>query len=127
MATAHADHCVLIVDDDLDILDALGLVLEGHGVRVERAPSAFAALGKLQAGLDPCLMLLDIRMPGMSGWDLWRWMQKDPTTAGISVVLISGEGVDRQSARDQGVLDVLQKPVEVDQVLTLVDRCCRLA
>lgn len=120
--TAHDDSHVLLVDDDADILDALGTLLEVNGVAVDRAPSAFSALGKLQAGPQPCLVLLDIRMPGMSGWDLWRWMQRDPTTAGIPVVLISGEDVSRQEAVTQGVLEVLRKPVDANQVLALVSR-----
>lgn len=120
--TAHDDSHVLLVDDDADILDALGTLLEVNGVAVDRAPSAFSALGKLQAGPQPCLVLLDIRMPGMSGWDLWRWMQRDPTTAGIPVVLISGEDVNRQEAVAQGVLEVLRKPVDASQVLALVSR-----
>jgi CheY-like chemotaxis protein len=122
MSPAHADSHVLLVDDDADILDALGTLLELHGIAVDRAPSAFSALGKLQAGPQPCLVLLDIRMPGMSGWDLWRWMQRDPTTAGIPVVLISGEDVDRNAAIKQGLLDVLRKPVDANQVLKLVAR-----
>ena len=121
MSLDHADSHVLLVDD-ADILDALGTLLELHGIAVDRAPSAFSALGKLQAGPQPCLVLLDIRMPGMSGWDLWRWMQRDPTTAGIPVVLISGEDVDRNAAIAQGVLDVLRKPVDASQVLALVSR-----
>src|SRR3954452_15668459 len=96
-------HHLLLVDDDLDVLDALGTLLEVHGVVVDRAPSGFSALTKLQADRLPCLVLLDIRMPGMSGWDLWAWMRREPTTAAIPVVLISGEGQDRATAQAQGI------------------------
>ncbi len=115
---------ILIVDDDHDVLDALGTLLELSGVAVDRAPSAFSALGKLETGPPPSLMLLDIRMPGMSGWDLWRWMQRDPTTAGIPVVMISGEGVNRADAIARGVIDVLVKPIDVERVMDLVRRYC---
>ena len=125
MTDPDIPHRVLLVDDDLDILDALGTLIEMKGLRVERAPSAFAALEKLQKGLVPCLVLLDIRMPGMSGWDLWSWMQRDPTTAGIPVVLISGEGQNRAEALARGVLDVLLKPIDVGRVLETVASCCR--
>ena len=125
MTDPESSHRVLLVDDDLDILDALGTLIEMKGLHVERAPSAFAALEKLQKGLVPCLMLLDIRMPGMSGWDLWSWMQRDPTTAGIPVVLISGEGQNRAEAQARGVLDVLLKPIDVGRVLETVASCCR--
>ena len=49
-------------------------------------------------------------------------MQRDPMTAGIPVVLISGEEVDRDAAIADGVLDVLRKPVDANQVLALVSR-----
>ncbi len=120
----HERHHILLVDDDPDILDALGTLLEMGGVAVERAPSAFSALRKLEAGLAPCLVLLDIRMPGMSGWDLYAWMRREPFTAGIPVAMISGENQDRAEAQAQGVLDVLRKPVEVERILELVHRVC---
>ncbi len=119
-----ARHRLLLVDDDLDVLDALGTLLEVHGVEVDRAPSGFSALSKLQADQLPCLVLLDIRMPGMSGWDLWAWMRREPTTAAIPVVLITGEGQDRAAAQAQGIRDVLRKPVDAEQVLQLVLRHC---
>jgi two-component system chemotaxis response regulator CheY len=117
-------HRVLLVDDDVDILDAFGTLLKLHGVAVDLAHSAFAALGKLQRGPTPCLVLLDIRMPGMSGWDLWNWMQREPTTAGVPVVMISGDGYPRADAQARGVLDVLLKPVDVNDVLALIGRYC---
>ncbi len=120
----HERHHILLVDDDPDILDALGTLLEMGGVAVERAPSAFSALRELEAGLAPCLVLLDIRMPGMSGWDLYAWMRREPFTAGIPVAMISGENQDRAEAQAQGVLDVLRKPVEVERILELVHRVC---
>lgn len=96
-----------------------------EGIAVDRAPSGFAALKKLQDGPVPCLVLLDIRMPGMSGWDLWAWMQREPTTAGIPVVMISGEGPHlRAEARARGVRDLLVKPVSAAGVLAVLTRYC---
>ncbi len=126
-AASHDRHHILLVDDDPDILDALGTLLEIQGIQVERAPSAFSALRKLEAGLEPCLVLLDIRMPGMSGWDLYAWMRREPFTAGIPVAMISGENQDRGEAQAKGVLDVLRKPVDVERILELVHRVCDTA
>lgn len=123
MPTTHDTHHILLVDDDTEILEAFGTLLEIHGVDVMRAPSAFAALRTLQVGELPCLVLLDIRMPGMTGWELWNWMQRDPTTAGIPVVMITGETQDRETAR-AGRRGVLRKPVDVDRVLQLVADAC---
>ncbi len=121
---SDAPH-VLIVDDDTDILDALAELLSIHGVRVETAPSAFAALETLQRDPAPSLVLLDIRMPGMSGWDLYSWMQRDPITAGIPVVIISGESDTPVEARARGVTNVLRKPIDLEAMLGFVDRYCR--
>ena len=115
---------VLIVDDDTDILEALGELLRTHGVGVQTVPSAFAALSTLANDPIPGLVLLDLRMPGMSGWQLFDWMQREPTTAGIPVVIISGERQDRSAAQARGVKDVLQKPIDLGAMLSLVDRYC---
>lgn len=120
----HPTHHVLLVDDDADVLEALGTFLELRGIDVERAPSAFAALQTLQTGRLPCVVLLDIRMPGMTGWDLWAWMQREPTTAGLPVVMISGEGQDREAARAKGIVDVLRKPVDAERLEALVVETC---
>jgi two-component system phosphate regulon response regulator PhoB len=116
---------ILIVDDDLDVLEALGTLVEIEGsVGVERASSAFAAHARQQKGTLPSLMLLDIRMPGMIGRDHWSWMQREPATAGVPVVMITGEPHDRAAAVARGVRDVLRKPVDAKQVLALIGDCC---
>jgi CheY-like chemotaxis protein len=124
VSESPSPHHVLLVDDDDDILDALGTLIELQGITVERAPSGFAALKALQSGPGPCLVLLDVRMPGMSGWDVVAWMQREPTTAGIPVVMITGESPNRAEARARGVIDVLQKPVDAEQVVDTITRCC---
>jgi two-component system response regulator MprA len=63
-------------------------------------------------------------MPGMSGWDVYSWMQRDPTTAGVPVVIISGEGQTPSEARARGVKEVLRKPIDLDAMLRLVERYC---
>lgn len=118
---------VLIVDDDTDILEALRELLQTHGVPVQTVPSAFAALSTLARDPVPGLVLLDLRMPGMSGWQLFEWMQREPTTAGIPVVIISGERQDRGAAQARGVKDVLQKPIDLGAMLALVDQYCGTA
>jgi CheY-like chemotaxis protein len=60
---------VLIVDDDLDILGALADLLESEGYHVTTVTDGQAALSYLRRGLRPCVILLDLMMPGMNGWD----------------------------------------------------------
>src|SRR5262245_50683805 len=111
-APTHHRHHVFIVDDYADICEALAMVLGIEGCDVATAQSGAEALGKLTAGLRPCVMLLDIRMPGMNGWDLWGRMQANPELAATPVVVVSGDAPDTARARAVGIREVLRKPVE---------------
>ena len=123
-APHHHRHQVLIVDDYVDICEALAMVLDMEGMEVETAQSGDEALAKLTAGLRPCVMLLDIRMPGMNGWDLWDHMQRDPELAATPVVVVSGDAPDATRARAAGMRAVLRKPVESVALVTAVSKYC---
>ena len=117
-------HQVLIVDDFADICEALAMVLGMDGMEVETALSGPEALERLQAGFRPCVMLLDIRMPGMNGWQLWERMQQDPELAATPVVVVSGDAPDETRARAVGMRAVLRKPVESSTLLHAVSQHC---
>jgi CheY-like chemotaxis protein len=123
-APQHHRHQVLIVDDYADICEALAMVLGIGGMEVETALSGEEALAKLQAGFRPCVMLLDIRMPGMNGWDLWERMQADPELAATPVVVVSGDSPDANRARAVGMRAVLRKPVESSALIAAVTEHC---
>lgn len=123
-APHHHRHQVLIVDDYVDICEALAMVLDMEGMEVETAQSGDEALAKLTAGLRPCVMLLDIRMPGMNGWDLWDHMQRDPELAATPVVVVSGDAPDAARARAAGMRAVLRKPVESAALVAAVSEHC---
>ena len=117
-------HQVLIVDDFPDICEALAMVLGMDGMEVETALSGPEALAKLEAGFQPCVMLLDIRMPGMNGWELWERMQQDPELAATPVVVVSGDAPDAGRARAVGMRAVLRKPVESAALIAAVSAHC---
>ncbi len=123
-APHHHQHRVLIVDDYPDICEALAMVLGMDGMEVKTALSGPAALAELEAGFRPCVMLLDIRMPGMNGWDVWQRMQQDPELAATPVVVVSGDGPDAGHARAVGMRAVLRKPVESATLLAAVAEHC---
>jgi CheY-like chemotaxis protein len=81
---------VLVVDDDDDLRDSLVEYIRSEGLETEGADSGFQALDKLQRGLRPCIILLDLRMEGMSGWEFRAEQKKDPHLSGIPVVAMTG-------------------------------------
>ena len=112
---------IMVVDDDTDILDLARLVLEGGGYRVIQAPSGADALRTL-ARERPDLILLDINMPGMDGWQVLRLLKVDERTSAIPVALFSikSQVRDRVSGLQGGACDYIAKPFECDDLLVRV-------
>jgi len=111
---------VLVVDDDFDIREALSDVLASEGYNVLTAADGSEALETLRGGIRPAVMLLDLMMPRVSGVEVIDALRKDEALREIPVVVCSanrGYGAD-----DLGVLDVLRKPVSVDELLKAVAR-----
>ena len=113
--------CVLVVDDDPDICEALQVVLESYGHRVVTAESGADALDKLRTGADPCLILLDLMMPGMNGIEFRGEQLRDPALAAIPVVILSADGDVAAKAATVGAEGLL-KPVDLDVLLDTVKR-----
>jgi DNA-binding response OmpR family regulator len=109
---------VMVVDDDRDILDLARLVLEGGGYRVLEAPSGQEAIDRLLAD-RPDLILLDVNMPGMDGWQVLRRLKVDERTQTIPVALftIKSQLRDRVQALQGGACDYIAKPFAHDELL----------
>ncbi|RPH71499.1 MAG: response regulator [Myxococcaceae bacterium] len=114
---------VLLVEDDADIREALTDVLRMEHWRVEPAANGKLALDRLRSGPLPDLMLLDLMMPVMDGFELLEHLrdQPGPTT----VVLSASRDVDRVREHPL-VRATLGKPVEVGVLLGVLDRLCRV-
>src|SRR5437762_2793351 len=93
-----AARTVMIVEDDLDIRDALTQILEFEGYHVVSAENGQQALTQLQHGEHPGLILLDLMMPVMDGWQFRLEQQKDAKLSDIPVVIISADGRVYQKA-----------------------------
>jgi CheY-like chemotaxis protein len=111
---------ILVVDDDIDIRDAIRVVLQGHGYQVAAAANGRDALDYLHRAEPPDLVLLDLIMPVMDGWQFRKEQKRDPALAAIPVVVISSAA----QSPPLGVADFLQKPVAFDQLLRTVRRYC---
>jgi CheY-like chemotaxis protein len=111
---------VLLVNDDPDASDALGCLLEYEGYRVESAEDGREALQKLKAGLDPSIILLDLIMPVMDGYEFRAEQLKDGALAAIPVIVFSAAADAREAAREMRAAAHLEINDGFDRVLELI-------
>ncbi len=109
--------CILVVDDERDIRDTIAELLADEGYAVEEAGDGAEALAKAR-DCHPVVVLLDLMMPGMNGWEFRARQRGDPELAGIPVIVVSALG--RVSGVDAA--GYLQKPFELDDLLSAVRR-----
>jgi CheY-like chemotaxis protein len=109
----------LVVDDDPDILEALSEILESEGFGIRQARNGLEAL-ELVAKLQPNLILLDLMMPVMDGWEFAERMRGRSDWAQIPVIVLSADRNIGTKARELGALGYLAKPFELNELLTLV-------
>ena len=105
---------ILIVEDDSDVRAALSELLEAEGFSVEGAPDGREALARLRAAeVHPAVILLDLMMPGMDGWDFRTEQMRDPRLAAVPVVIVSASGFSRESIEAQfRPAAYVEKPIE---------------
>ena len=112
---------ILVVDDTPMNLSVLVRILEGSGYRILVARSGAAALD-IARQTRPDLMLLDVAMPEMGGFDVCRALKEDPATAETVVIFLSalGESSDKVSGLELGAADYITKPFQSEEVLARV-------
>ena len=114
-----------VVDDDADIREALSDVLTFAGYEVILAADGQSALERLRAQKDGCrLILLDLMMPRMNGWEFRRRQLADPALAGIPVMLLTGAGTAAKAIDELRVDATIEKPFELDTLLAKVAHYC---
>jgi CheY-like chemotaxis protein len=112
---------VLVVDDDRDAREAITELLQVEGFTVLAAANGREALDLLKVE-NPSVVLLDLMMPVISGWEFLRHRKKQPELAKIPVIVTSAV-IDRATAADaEGVDEFLVKPINIDKLVTLVKR-----
>lgn len=113
-------HSVLVVDDEDSVRSLYVDALEEAGHMVAVAVDGAEALDRLHAGAIPCVVLTDVRMPRMDGWELSRAVARDPELASIPVVVVTSDKILSFSspARD--------KPYSVAELDAMVQRSCEL-
>jgi len=118
---------VLIVEDDMDLRQALTQILADEGYQVDGAEHGLSALEQLRDGRRPCLILLDLMMPVMNGWQFRDEQRQDPSLAAIPVVVISAGANLSEQIGPLGIQDYIRKPIQLGQLLATVQRYCSVA
>jgi CheY-like chemotaxis protein len=117
-------RCVLIVEDDDDTRDSMRALLETQGYDVQPAINGADALARLRAGLQPCVILLDLMMPVMDGFEFRVVQRADPLLADIPVIAYSGHYDVAENAARLGTVAYFQKPVAFEELISLVAVHC---
>jgi diguanylate cyclase (GGDEF)-like protein len=113
---------ILLVDDRIENLELLSSILIKAGYEVRRAINGSTALMGVQSA-SPDMILLDINMPNMNGYEVCRQLKKDPKYKEIPVIFISAldDGLDKVKAFSAGGIDYISKPFEMMEVLSRVE------
>ncbi|HSH46535.1 MAG TPA: response regulator [Longimicrobiales bacterium] len=114
---------IMIVDDDPDSLDIVRTFLESRGYRVTTASDGQAALSRLEE-VRPALVLLDVMMPGMDGWEVARIIKNHPDFGDTRVVMLTARSgfADKQEGLRSGADDYIVKPIRLDELATRVEK-----
>jgi CheY-like chemotaxis protein len=111
---------ILVIDDD-DVTRASIAALLYPYFTIVGAPDGIAALDLLNQGFDPSLILLDMIVPGLDGWQFLARRRKEPALAAIPLVVMTGIGIASDEwARSLGALGLLRKPFDMDALLAAV-------
>ena len=113
---------VLVVDDDEDILEAIETVLSRHGFRAVVTSNAQTALQILRKSPPPAALLVDLRMPFMTGSELVRAIRNRPTLSDMRIIGLSGDVEGKMAAEELALDEYLCKPVDVGQLVAAVRR-----
>ncbi|MDA8130357.1 MAG: response regulator [Elusimicrobia bacterium] len=117
---------VLVVDDDKNVCDMISATLGAKGYDTVVAGNGREALDYLKRSSKvPGLILLDLMMPEMNGWEFRKVQQQDPALAGIPVAIITGMPDVGGKASAVGAVDVLIKPSRVEDIAALASRFCK--
>jgi CheY-like chemotaxis protein len=115
---------VLIVEDDADLREMMAQLLTLEGYQIETVANGREALEYLNDAPRPDVILLDLMMPIMDGWEFRRRQQDDPALADVPVIVLTALDQAQARASDLNGVDFLKKPLDFDRLLELVRRRC---
>ena len=110
---------VLVVDDDIEIRETLAGVLDEEGYAVAKAVNGREALDQIQAGLQPSLIVLDLMMPVMDGWQFLEERAKDESLREVPVVIVSATP---DTLQPPDICAFVRKPMRLNDLLDVIAR-----
>ena len=117
-------HEILIVEDDSALREALAQVLGDEGYELWSARDGLEAVNCLKKGNRPDVILLDLSMPVVNGWEFRMFQKRDPDLAQIPVILITAGGYSREEVAWLEPAALIPKPVDLDVLLAVIRRFC---
>ncbi len=125
---SNGKRLILVVDDSPTIQKVVSVTLEAHGHEVVTASDGMEALSKLRT-IKPDLVLLDITMPHMDGYQLCRIMRSNDITRNVPIVMLSGKDglFDKMRGRMAGAASYITKPFAPSALPPLIDKYCKRA
>jgi CheY-like chemotaxis protein len=115
---------VLVVDDDYSVLDSMKDVLEDEGYEVFLAANGLEALKELRRGIRPCVILLDLMMPVMNGWEFRQEQLLDNNFAAIPTIIVTAHNRAEESAAELKAASCIRKPVRPETLLEAIGKFC---
>ncbi len=114
---------IVVADDDPDILNIVAMSLEAMGHEVHRATNGLEAVA-LTKGKAPDLVVMDLMMPEMNGYEATQALKADALTASVPIVALTAKAMrgDEERGRQAGVDAYLTKPFRISQVIELVEQ-----
>lgn len=121
-----SNNNILVADDESDVVDLISQNLRTAGFQVSKAIDGTSALTKARSE-HPALIVLDVMMPGLTGFEVCKLLKRDPTTEGISVLLLTAkaEEIDRILGFELGADDYLTKPFSPRELVLRVQSILR--
>ena len=118
------DGKILIVDDDSRNIFALELTLKARGYRIVSALGANDAIRLLENDATICLVLMDMMMPDLDGYQALEMIKNMERIADIPIVAVTAQAMDedRQKCLDAGAIDYIKKPIDVDRLLDVIEK-----
>lgn len=113
---------VMVVDDDQDNRELVLALLEQEGFAASSASNGAEAIGLLENGLDPDLILTDLLMPVMSGWDLCEALKNKASWRSIPIIVLCGMPADQRG--ELQVDDAFEKPTDSHKLISRIRELC---
>jgi CheY-like chemotaxis protein len=113
---------ILLIEDDTDVREVLSYLLLDQGYDVACAVDGQEALSYLHAGLKPSIIVLDLMMPGMNGYEFRDAQRREPELASIPVIVLSAAGNVAQRTKDLDAAVALEKPIAFEKLCNAIER-----